>query len=121
MQNQIKDVDRLMDIDEFSSLIIEQMQIITEDEFNKNEVLRWALLKWLENIGEATYQLSEETRTEFGRLDWRSMINARHFYVHHYYDVKWSVVWRTLHTIDYIAIKTYANEIAQILKNRFSL
>ncbi len=56
MQSQIRDIDRLMDIDEFSSLIIDQLKTITEDDFNSNEVLRWAFLKWLENIGEASYQ-----------------------------------------------------------------
>jgi hypothetical protein len=50
MQSQIKDIDRLMDIHEFASLIIEQVEMITEKEFNNNEVLRWALLKWLENM-----------------------------------------------------------------------
>jgi uncharacterized protein with HEPN domain len=121
MQSQIKDIDRLMDIHEFASLIIEQVEMITEKEFNNNEVLRWALLKWLENIGEASYQLSRETTLEFDKPDWRSIINARHFYVHQYFDIRWSTVWKTLNTVDYTALRVYANEIAQTLKTRYSI
>ncbi len=44
MQSQIMDIDRLMDKDKFSFLIIDQLKTITEDDFNSNEVLRWAFL-----------------------------------------------------------------------------
>ncbi len=79
------------------------------------------VLKWLENIGEASYQLSNETTAEFGKLDWKSIINARHFYVHHYFYVEWATVWNTLHTIDYGAIKMYVNVIIKTLRERYSI
>ncbi len=65
--------------------------------------------------------ISNETTAEFGKLDWKSIINARHFYVHHYFDVEWATVWNTLHTIDYGAIKMYVNVIIKTLRERYSI
>lgn len=120
MQKQVKDIDRLLDIEEFSSLIIEKLQEINEVIFNNDEVLKWALFKWLENIGEATYQLSQETIAEFNKVDWRSFINARHFYVHHYFDVEWPRVWKTLTTVDFKEINQYVKQTIIILRERYS-
>ena len=121
MQRQIDDIDRLLDVEGFASLILEQLTGLSENDFNENEVLRWAILKWLENIGEAVNQLSEETRREFNQLDWRSIINARHFYVHHYFNIKWSRIWKSLQTIDFIEMRNYASETAKKLKERYSI
>ena len=121
MQRQNNDIDRLLNIKEFASLILDQLNGLSEDEFNSNEVLRWALLKWMENIGEAVNQLTNETREEFDQLDWRSIISARHFYVHHYFNIRWTRIWKSLQAIDFMEIKEYAGKTANILKERYLL
>ncbi|MCW3073539.1 MAG: hypothetical protein JWP69_608 [Flaviaesturariibacter sp.] len=121
MQKQVSDIDRLSDIETFSNLIIEKVNGLTEEDFYKNETIQWAFIKWLENIGEAAYQLSEETILEFDQIDWRSIINARHFYVHHYHEIQWSTVWKTITTVDFVRIRLRVKEIKEILKARYSV
>jgi uncharacterized protein with HEPN domain len=63
--------------------------------------------------------LSDETLEEFNEVDWRSMINACHMYVHHYYNLAWPGVWKTLTEIDFASLKISADKITDILKARF--
>lgn len=119
MSNQIKDIDRLGDISNFCSLIIEKGSRLSWEKFDEDEILKWAFVKCLESIGEAAYQLSDETVDEFDEVDWRSIINARHMYIHHYYNLAWPRVWKTLTEIDFASLKISADKIKEILKARF--
>jgi uncharacterized protein with HEPN domain len=121
MQDQIKDIDRLLDIQEFSNLILEHMANIEEQQFYNSRLLQFALLKMLENIGEAAYQISRATRAEFTVMEWDKMIGARHVYVHDYFKVDWTKIWVSLNTIDFKEISGKAEGIIKILKRRFSL
>ena len=96
MPVQNKDIDRLADIIKFSRLVLERQMTVDWDTFEKDDMIKWAFVKWMENIGEAAYQLSDDVTTEFNELEWRNIINARHFYVHHYFDLKWQTVWKTI-------------------------
>jgi uncharacterized protein with HEPN domain len=87
--------------------------------FQENEILKWAFLKWLENIGEAAYQLSDETVKEFSEVDWRSIINARHVYVHHYFNLACPRVWETLTETDFKELRAAVDKMINILKGRF--
>ena len=121
MQKQIRDIDRLLDIEEFADLIVKYTASINEEQFLKDEILQWGLLKALENIGEAARQISEGTREEFPALGWQNMISARHFYVHEYFAIKWGRIWETLVSINFKEIKVTAGEIAKTLKIRYSI
>lgn len=117
----IRDIDRLSDIEEAALFILKYTTGVSESDFYTNELLRWALLKTLENIGEAARQVSEDTKQEFSGLEWQQMISVRHFYVHQYFDVEWTAIWKTLQTVDFRQISSTAGEIITILKNRYSL
>ncbi len=119
MSEQSKDIDRLSDISSFSNLILEERTALNWDVFNNNSILKWAFVKWLENIGEAAYQLSDETLHEFDEIDWRGIINARHFYVHHYFDLDWPTVWKTITATDFITLREYADKAIKELRLRF--
>lgn len=89
MHDQIKDIDRLLDIQEYANLIIENRENISEEDFYNSRVNQFGLLKMLETIGEAAYQISRATRAEFTNLEWEKMIKARHVYVHDYSEIDW--------------------------------
>lgn len=120
MQSQIKDLDRLLDIQEFSEFVLNHRPE-SENVFKIDQVLKYAILKALENIGEAANQISKQTKEEFNQLDWKSMIAARHVYVHDYFKIDWTKVWEGINTIDFDDIISGAEEIIQTLKKRFSL
>jgi uncharacterized protein with HEPN domain len=120
MQEQIHDIDRLLDIQEFCAFVLKHRPE-SEDAFLNDEVLRWAMLKALENIGEAANKITRATRAEFTQLEWRKMIDARHVYAHDYFKISWSQIWSSLHSIDFEGMIQHAEDIIIVLKNRFSL
>lgn len=120
MQDQIKDLDRLLDIQEFATFIV-TYKPLEKDEFVNNKVIQLALLKALENIGEAANQISKATQSEFNQLEWRSMIAARHVYVHDYFKIDWEKIWWSIETINFGVIISSAEEIVATLKKRYSL
>jgi uncharacterized protein with HEPN domain len=58
--------------------------------------LVWALVKAIEIIGEATYQLSPEARAEVPGLPWNKIIGMRHRLVHAYFDINLDILWKTV-------------------------
>ena len=121
MQEQIRDLDRLLDMQEFSNLILTNFENIEEEDFYNDKVLQFGLLKMLENIGEAASKISRATRSEFTELEWDKMISARHVYVHDYFKIDWEKIWVSLNTIDFKAIIKVTSNIIETLKNRYSL
>jgi uncharacterized protein with HEPN domain len=120
MQEQIRDLDRLLDIQEFSAFVL-KYRPSDERELTENKLLQLGILKALENIGEAANQVSKETQSEFNQVDWKGMIAARHVYAHHYFKIDWEKIWESINTINFEELIEDAEEIINILKKRFSL
>ncbi len=51
-----------------------------------------SLTKDIEIIGEAAYQVSEETRKEYPDVPWEDIIGMRHRLVHAYFDINLEMV-----------------------------
>lgn len=121
MQDQIKDIDRLSDMKDFSKLVLVYLPAIDEKEFAQNDLARFGLLKMMENIGEDAYQISRATKSEFTHIEWDKIIGARHVYVHDYYKIDWAKIWTSLNTIEFEAIINETDNLIGVLKNRFSI
>jgi uncharacterized protein with HEPN domain len=52
-----------------------------------------AWLRSLEVIGEATKNLSNEFREKHPGIEWRKIAGLRDKLIHHYFGVKWEIVW----------------------------
>ena len=70
MQEQIKDLDRLLDIQESCEFILKHRPDKKET-FFEERILQLAILKTLENIGEAANQISKTTRSNSKPLNGR--------------------------------------------------
>ena len=66
------------------------------DDLDTDRQFLLAVIKCLEIVGEAASRVSEETRSRFGTLPWRDIIDMRHRLIHGYYDINHDVVWSTL-------------------------
>lgn len=55
-----------------------------------------SLVKEVEIIGEAAYQVSEQTRKEIPDLPWADLIGMRHRLVHAYFDINVDILWKTI-------------------------
>lgn len=55
-----------------------------------------ALVKAIEIVGEAAYQITNETQDTLPDIPWADIIGMRHRLVHAYFDINLSVLWRTV-------------------------
>ncbi len=65
-------------------------------ELNDNRMLVLSLIKDIEIIGEAAYQVSGITRDKLQNIPWDDIIGMRHRLVHAYFDINLDILWRTV-------------------------
>ncbi|MBI2910760.1 MAG: DUF86 domain-containing protein [Chloroflexi bacterium] len=65
-------------------------------DLGRDRMLVLALVKDIEIIGEAAYQISEAPREQLRDVPWDDIIGMRHRLVHAYFDINLDVLWRTV-------------------------
>ena len=65
-------------------------------DLDDDEMLRLALTKLVEIVGEAAKQVGPDTRARFPRVEWIDAARMRDRLVHHYFDVDVDVLWATV-------------------------
>jgi uncharacterized protein with HEPN domain len=71
----------------------------TRASLNDDELLRLALTKLVEIVGEAAKQVSEPTRQAYPAVPWSAAARMRDRLVHHYFDINVDILWTTV-TVD---------------------
>jgi len=71
----------------------------TRADLETDEMLRLALTKLVEIVGEAAKQLGPQARGRFPSVAWDDAARMRDRLVHHYFDVDLDVLWATV-TVD---------------------
>lgn len=69
---------------------------LDEAKFTENLVVRDAVLRQLEIIGEAARTLSEDGKKKYPSVNWYQIVGMRNRLIHEYFDVSWKVVWQTV-------------------------
>jgi len=75
---------------------IEIMGGTSLDEMRSDKMQRYALLKLLEVIGEASMNVSPELKLEHPEIPWKKMVGLRNRLVHGYMDVDYSIIHETI-------------------------
>lgn len=75
---------------------MEFVQGRTRADLNDDRKLVLALVKDIEIIGEAAYQVSEIARDQLQNIPWNDIIGMRHRLVHAYFDINLDILWRTV-------------------------
>jgi len=68
----------------------------TRADLESDRMLVLALVKAVEIIGEAAYQVSQATREQLPEIPWEDIIGMRHRLVHAYFDINLDILWRTV-------------------------
>ena len=68
----------------------------TRADLNDDRKLVLALVKDIEIIGEAAYQVAEIARDQLQDIPWNDIIGMRHRLVHAYFDINLDILWRTV-------------------------
>ncbi|KAA6335147.1 hypothetical protein EZS27_016592 [termite gut metagenome] len=98
MREELKDKTRLMHILEAIDNLFEFTDEVNFEEYKTNKILRFAVIKNLEIIGEAAYLLTKNFRKNHPVVEWDIIIGMRHVLVHGYYQIKDEIVWATIET-----------------------
>ncbi len=64
----------------------------TRNDLDRDRKLVLSLVKDIEIIGEAAYQIRETSRDELPFIPWSDIIGMRHRFVHAYFDIDLEVV-----------------------------
>ena len=68
----------------------------TREDLNSDEMLRLALTKLVEIVGEAAKLISEPTRQSYPNVPWRAASRMRDRLVHHYFAIDLDILWSTI-------------------------
>lgn len=71
----------------------ESKEGIAFDDLMENKEKQRAWLRSLEIIGEATKNLSTDFKAQYSEIEWRKIAGLRDKLIHHYFGVKWEIVW----------------------------
>lgn len=88
------DRERLKHIIEAIDRIKKFTQGMSYQDFSKDEVTQFAIIKNFEIIGEASYHLTDELRKANPAVEWRKIMAFRHILVHDYYQINLEIVWK---------------------------
>jgi len=88
-----KDEIYLAEIKEFCQKIIGYTANLSYEQFLVDEKLQLAVVKLIENIGEASKRLSETMRISHSEVDWKKAMAMRNRLVHGYMDVDLAIVF----------------------------
>ena len=104
MRNEIADKERLGHVLDCIKEISEATEGVSSDDFITNHVLRMAVVKWLEIIGEAANNITDITKAKSTNISWKKIVGFRHFVVHEYYEIDFMFVWNLL-SLDLMILK----------------
>lgn len=67
------------------------------DEFSKNNMVKDAVIRNFEIIGEAANNIPEDIRNKYPEVEWKECIGFRNFLIHGYFSVSLNTIWDTIH------------------------
>src|SRR5437016_617142 len=90
----IKDAARLNDIVKAAAAIAAFIQGRTEDQYDDDLMLRSAVERQVEIIGEATRAISDSFKKAHPEIPWKKIVSTRHILAHDYGMIKNDILWR---------------------------
>jgi uncharacterized protein with HEPN domain len=96
MQNKIGDKVRLQHILDAITEIESYLGNTDFRDFMGNSMMRFACIKQMEIIGEASNYITEDTKENFSEIEWGQIVGMRNVFVHEYFGVDSALVWEII-------------------------
>lgn len=87
---------RLLHLREAAATAISFTDGRMRSDLDDDEMLRLALTKLVEIVGEAAKQVSAQGKAEYPSVPWTAAARMRDRLVHHYFDIDLDVLWVTI-------------------------
>lgn len=96
MKGTLTDKNRLYHILDAIESIEQFTSGVSYEEYQKDFKLRLALVKLIENIGEASNSISTETQQRFSEVEWEVLNGIRNILVHEYFGIDYEIIWDSI-------------------------
>lgn len=96
MRSKLGDKIRLQHIKESIDEIYNYIFETEFDTFINNSMMRFACVKQLEIIGEASNHVSDELKQNFSEIEWSQITGMRNVFVHEYFGIDTTIVWQII-------------------------
>lgn len=93
MQSEPGDYTRLKHIIDAIEEIEKYLLHADFKEFLQNSMMRFACIKQLEIIGEASNRLSPRLKLKFTDIEWAQIVGMRNVFTHEYFGIDSNLVW----------------------------
>lgn len=84
-------------------------------DFMTNSMMRFACIKQMEIIGEASNHISEAIKSGFSQVEWTQIVGMRNVLVHEYFGVDSKLVWEIIKN-DLPDLKNKIKEILTVIE-----
>jgi uncharacterized protein with HEPN domain len=96
MKSKLGDKIRLQHILDAIDEIYKYLILADFEVFLANSMMRFACIKQLEIIGEASNHLSAELKSKFSNIQWAQIVGMRNVFAHEYFGIDSSLVWEII-------------------------
>lgn len=96
MKNKLGDKIRLQHILDAIEEIETYLNTADLTIFLNNSMMRFACIKQMEIIGEASKHLTDELRLKYPEIEWSQIIGMRNVFAHEYFGIDASLVWEII-------------------------
>lgn len=93
MPPDVKNRARLWDMLDAARTAIEFTADLRFEQFLRDRKTRNAVERNLEIIGEAARCVTDETRTQYPNIPWKSIIGLRNVLTHEYGEIRYEILW----------------------------
>ena len=90
-----------------------QSKSLSKDAFLEDQVLKRAVVRSIEIIGEAIKKISPEVKNKYVKVEWRKIAGARDHLIHGYFMIDYDIVWDIMIN----KVPELSEQIQEILKN----
>lgn len=96
MRGKLGDKIRLNHIIDAINEIESYLSDVDFETFLENSMMRFACIKQMEIIGEASNHISGEIKNQFSEVEWSQIVGMRNVFVHEYFGVDNRLVWEII-------------------------
>ncbi len=96
MRNELGDKIRLQHILDAIDEIHKYLIAANFAVFLENSMMRFACIKQMEIIGEASNHLSTALKSKFSDIEWAHIVGMRNVFAHEYFGIDSSLVWEII-------------------------
>ncbi|WP_319201671.1 DUF86 domain-containing protein [uncultured Ilyobacter sp.] len=97
--------------------IQEDTKNMTYEDFEDNRLVRQAVERNLEIIGEALNRIPDDIQNKYPKIPWREIIGVRNFVIHQYFqvpqDIEWDIITNDLEGLKEDLIEIKNNELEE--------